>query len=63
MTDETGLAGTYDFNLRWSADASPADDLPSLFTALQEQLGLKLERRRMTAEFFVVDRFERPTPD
>ena len=61
VVDETGLSGTYDFNLRWSPDAAPASDLPALPTALQEQLGLGLERRRMTAEFFVIDRFERPT--
>ncbi len=44
-------------------DASPTDDFPSLFTAIQEQLGLKLERRRVNADVFVVDRFERPIPD
>lgn len=63
VVDETGLSGTYDIDLRWSNDAAPADDLPSLFTAIQEQLGLRLERRRVSAEMFVVDRFERPTPD
>jgi uncharacterized protein (TIGR03435 family) len=63
VNDETQLAGTFDIDLRWSSDVAPADDLPSLFTALQEQLGLKLERRRVTEEIFVVDRIERPTPD
>ena len=63
VTDETGLSGPYDIDLRWSNDASPTDDLPSLFTAIQEQLGLRLERRRVSAEMFVVDRLERPTPD
>ena len=48
-------------DLRWSNDAAPADDLPS-FTAIQEQLGLKLEGRRVNADVFVVDRFERPIP-
>lgn len=61
VVDETGLSGTYDFNLQWSPDAAPGGDLPALPTALQEQLGLRLERRRIMAEFFVVDRFERPT--
>jgi uncharacterized protein (TIGR03435 family) len=60
VVDETGLSGTYDFNLRWSPDAAIADDVPALSTALQEQLGLKLERRRTSAEFLVIDRFERP---
>jgi uncharacterized protein (TIGR03435 family) len=63
VEDETGLSGTYDINLRWSNDASPTDDLPSLFTAIQEQLGLRLERRRVNAAMFVVDRLERPAPD
>jgi uncharacterized protein (TIGR03435 family) len=34
-----------------------------VFTAVQEQLGLRLERRRVSAEMFVVDRLERPSPD
>lgn len=63
IDDDTGLMGTYDINLRWSSDLTATSDLPSLFTALQEQLGLRLERRRVTAEVFVVDRFERPAPD
>jgi uncharacterized protein (TIGR03435 family) len=63
VVDETGLSGAYDIDLRWSNDAAPTDDLPSLFTALQEQLGLKLERRRVNADVFIVDRFERPIPD
>lgn len=63
VTDETGLSGPYDIDLRWSNEASPTDDLPSLFTAIQEQLGLRLERRRVSADMFVVDRFERPAPD
>ena len=54
---------TYDINLRWSSDLTANPDLPSLFTAIQEQLGLRLERRRVTAEVFAIDRFERPAPD
>ena len=63
VSDETGLTGTYDFQLRWSNDVASADDRTSIFTALQEQLGLRLERRRTKTEVLVVDRFERPTPD
>jgi uncharacterized protein (TIGR03435 family) len=63
VDDVTGLTGVYDINLRWASDPTATGDLPSLFTGLQEQLGLKLERRRVTAEVFVVDRFERPAPD
>ena len=63
VSDETGLTGTYDLQLRWSNEVAPADDRPSIVTALQEQLGLRLERRRVSTDVFVVDRFERPTPD
>ena len=63
VSDETGLAGTYDFRLRWSNDVAPADDRLSIYAALQDQLGLKLERRRVTTEVVVVDRLERATTD
>jgi uncharacterized protein (TIGR03435 family) len=66
VIDRTGLAGAWDFELTFApADvaASAATDTPSLFTALQEQLGLKLEATRAPVEVLVVDRIERPTPD
>ena len=63
VSDDTGLDGPYDFQLRWSNEVAPGDDRLSIYTALQEQLGLKLERRRVAAEVFVVDRLERPTPN
>jgi uncharacterized protein (TIGR03435 family) len=63
VSDETGLTGTYDFQLRWSNEVAPSDDRQSIYTALQEQLGLRLERRRVTAEVVVVDRLERATAD
>jgi uncharacterized protein (TIGR03435 family) len=68
VLDRTGLTGTYDFDLRFAAPslrgASPdAPALPSIFTALQEQLGLKLETSRGPVEMFVIDSVERPTPD
>lgn len=61
--DRTGLSGLFDFELRFS-DSDPAvggSDLPSIFTALQEQLGLKLEPTRAPAEVIVIDRIARPT--
>lgn len=61
VRDETGLMGTFDFSLNWSDAPAANDDLPGLTTALQEQLGLKLERRRINVEMFVVDRIERPS--
>jgi uncharacterized protein (TIGR03435 family) len=69
VTDETGLAGVYDLQLTFRADQAPAGvavavpadpDAPSIFAALQEQLGLKLEPRRGAVEVFVIDRIERP---
>jgi len=51
------------FRLRWAPEGSHADDLPSLFTAVDEQLGLKLQPEREPADVFVVDHAERPTPN
>lgn len=60
VVDATALNGFYDFELRWNPNE--ADDPaagPSIFTALQEQLGLKLESRKVPAEIFVIDHIER----
>ena len=66
VIDRTGLTGTYNFELRFGrpdvqAVAGQDGDLPIVFTALQEQLGLKLESDRGPVEFLVIDRVERPT--
>jgi uncharacterized protein (TIGR03435 family) len=66
VTDRTGLSGLFEMALHWNADPSaPNADpaLPSLFTAIQEQLGLKLEARREPTEVLIIDRIDRPTPD
>jgi uncharacterized protein (TIGR03435 family) len=70
VLDRTGLTGQFDFELRWTPDnvrgtAAPAqaNDAPSIFAALQEQLGLRLESQRGPVEFLVVDSIEQPTPD
>jgi len=63
ISDDTGLTGTYDFELRWSSEVSAADDLRPIDVAIQDQLGLKLERRRVPVDVFVVERMERATPD
>ena len=64
VVDQTGLKGRYDFELRWTTDeaqaAAPADAPPGLFTALQEQLGLKLEPERAPVDVLVIDKVERP---
>ena len=66
VIDETGLTGTYDLHLEWSdAPPNPTDpgtlDRPSIFTAIREQLGLKLESAKGPVEVIVVDRMERPS--
>ena len=67
VVDRTGLTGKYNMNFefRWppqGTNAAPEDPFaPSIFTALQEQLGVKLESSRGTQEFLVVDSAERPT--
>jgi bla regulator protein blaR1 len=49
--------------VRYSAQPQPLDDVGSIFAALQEQLGLKLEPSRDPVEVIVIDSVERPTPD
>ena len=66
VVDRTGLAGNYDLELRFSSEptaAGPQPDsaAPSIFTALQEQLGLKLDAQRELADVLVIDRIDRPT--
>jgi uncharacterized protein (TIGR03435 family) len=74
VVDKTGIAGTFDFELKWAPDESqfngmgfrvPVPDgtapLPGLFTAIQEQLGLKLEPQKIPAEVLVIDHVERPS--
>jgi len=63
VDDTTGLGGTYDFELLWSNELAPSGDPPSFVTALQEQLGLRLERHSVSDEVFVVDRLERAGPN
>jgi uncharacterized protein (TIGR03435 family) len=64
VVDQTNLSGRYDFTLLWTPDvmrATPTDDAPGLFTAVQEQLGLKLEATRAPTDVFVIDAATRPT--
>jgi len=64
VVDESGLQGGFDFTLEWAPDemanSTDAPARPSLSTALQESLGLKLESRKVTAPVFVVERAEKP---
>jgi uncharacterized protein (TIGR03435 family) len=71
IVDRSGLTGAFDIDLTWAPDqqgapgTTPAapDDRPSLVTAVQEQLGLKLESQRLPFETLVIDSVERPKED
>ena len=75
VQDETGLTGSFDFQLTWTPDPGESrQDLeklkaagipfdpsgPSFFAAVQEQLGLKLESKKGRTETLVIDHAERP---
>jgi uncharacterized protein (TIGR03435 family) len=62
VVDHTELKGVYDIDLTWAADQT-TDSGPSLFTALQEQLGLKLQPTKAQVDVLVIDHVEKPTPD
>ncbi len=71
VTDRTSLAGTYEFQLDWAPEVlAPSTGVPaplldadavSIFTAVQEQLGLRLDSDRQQVDVLIVDRAERPT--
>ena len=65
VVDRTGLTGEWDFDLKWSAPGvpNPDPDHPVIFTALQEQLGLRLEATTGPVEALVIDRIETLIPD
>jgi uncharacterized protein (TIGR03435 family) len=59
VIDKTELKGEYDFRVEFAIDEKPGSPRPSIFAALQEQLGLKLNATKGTVEMIVVDRAER----
>ena len=62
--DKTELKGGFDVELTWLPQQNaPAQDAPSIFTALEEQLGLKLVSDRGPVDVLVVDQAQEPTPD
>ncbi len=75
VVNQTELAGTYDFTLKWTPDDSQfggmgakipppndsADASPNLYTAIQEQIGLRLDATKAPAEVLVVDKVEKPS--
>ena len=68
VRDESGIRGVFDVQASWRPDGvdatlDPADKRPSFFTAIQEQLGLRLEPGRAAVEVLVINSVERPTPN
>jgi uncharacterized protein (TIGR03435 family) len=69
VVNQTGLSGRYDLSLRWTPDdgaaaASSSPDVPpDIFTAIQEQLGLKLESTKGPVPVLVIDSVEMPSPN
>ena len=64
VLDQTNLPGRYDFTLLWTPDVmrdTATDTAPGIFTAVQEQLGLKLAATRTSTDVFVIDAATRPT--
>jgi uncharacterized protein (TIGR03435 family) len=63
VLDQTELKGDFDFKFEFARDDTQSDSGPSLFTAIQEQLGLKLARIKAPVEILVIDRAEKPSPN
>jgi uncharacterized protein (TIGR03435 family) len=63
VVDKTGLTGSYDFTLRFAPATTATSDSqdPSIFTAVQEQLGLKLEPSKAPLDVLIIDDLEKPT--
>jgi len=72
VVDRTGLTARYDFTLEWTPDETQFDGnlppvspenakKPDLFTALQQQLGLRLEPSRAPVDVIVIDSVQRPS--
>jgi uncharacterized protein (TIGR03435 family) len=67
VQDKTGLTGTYDIELHWTEDAAPdsgaASDAsePSIFTAIEEQLGLKFQSQKAPVQVLLIDHVDQPS--
>jgi uncharacterized protein (TIGR03435 family) len=64
VVNQTGLSGRYDFILNWATNETATSDPnapPGVFTAIQEQLGLKLAPVKAQADVIVIDHVERPS--
>ena len=65
VIDRTGLTGTYDIELKFTVDGATVqrEGFPALMTAMEEQLGLKLDSRKEPMEVLVIDDAQLPTPN
>ena len=63
VIDKTGLTGLYDVHLEWASDQLDDAASPSIFMAVQEQLGLKLDGGRGPVEYMVIDSADKPAPN
>jgi uncharacterized protein (TIGR03435 family) len=68
VIDRTGLGGHYDFRINWAYDSAfgglePDPNVPTILTALDNQVGLKLESTKGPVDVLVIDHVEKPTPD
>jgi uncharacterized protein (TIGR03435 family) len=61
VRDDTGISGDFDVKLNWRPGDAPDIDGPSIFTAIQEQLGLKLNAQKGPVEILIIDSAERPS--
>ena len=64
VKDQTGLDGTFDLDLRFTPEGRREGNDPvelSIFTAVREQLGLKLDPAKSAVDFLVIDHVERPS--
>jgi bla regulator protein BlaR1 len=61
VTDRTGIPGTFDFRFDYGTDDAPAEAGPPVVTAIQDDLGLKLEKQKGPVEILVIDHAEKPS--
>ena len=59
VVDKTGLKGIYEIDLKFAPEDGADSSLPSIFTAIQEQLGLRLESQKVPMQMLVIDRCQR----
>ena len=63
VVDSTGMTGRVDLTLNWAPEGGTDSTAPSIFTAVQEQLGLKLEPTRGPVDVLVIDAADLPAPE